>query len=81
MNIRFQYNSTRLKDTRQTFILFNQLSCPEQLNKLMDTRAKARVEQIFNEQIAPLPNTLKFEGWSLWIDDTKCTSDPAKQII
>jgi hypothetical protein len=47
----------------------------------MDTHAKARVERIFNEQIAPPPNTLKFKGWSLWIDDTKCTSDPAKQIL
>jgi hypothetical protein len=71
----------KVKGHKADFIPFDQLSRPEKLNKLMDTRAKARVEQIFNEQIAPPPNTLKFEGWSLWIDDTKCTSDPAKQIL
>jgi hypothetical protein len=63
------------------FIQFNQLSHPEQLNKLMDTCTKVRVKQLFTEQIAPLLNTIKFEGWSLWIDDVKCTSDPAKQIL
>jgi hypothetical protein len=71
----------KVEGHKADFIPFNQLSRPEQLNELMDTRAKVRVEQIFNEQIAPPPNTLKFEGWSLWIDDTKCTSDPAKQIL
>jgi hypothetical protein len=47
----------------------------------MDTHAKARVECIFTEQIPPLPNTIKFEGWSLWIDKVKCTSDPTKQMM
>jgi hypothetical protein len=47
----------------------------------MQKQAKARVEQIFTKQIAPLPNIIKFEGWSLWIDAVKCTSDPAKQIL
>jgi hypothetical protein len=26
-------------------------------------------------------NSIKFEGWSLWTDDVKSTSDPVKQIL
>jgi hypothetical protein len=62
-------------------VLFDQLSCPEQLNELMDTHAKVRVNHIFTEQIPPSPNTIKFKGWSLWIDEVKCTSDPTKQMM
>jgi hypothetical protein len=47
----------------------------------MDNCAIASVEWIFTEQIAPPPNIIKFEGWSLWIDDVKCTCDLAKQNL
>jgi hypothetical protein len=68
----------KVKGHKADFIPFDQLSHPEQLNELMDTHAKVRVEWFFTEQIAPPLNTIKFKGWSLWIDDMKCTSDPAK---
>jgi hypothetical protein len=63
------------------FIPFAQLSHPEQLNELIDTHAKARVDRIFSSQIPAPPNKIKFEGWSCWIEDTKITSDPTKQIM
>jgi hypothetical protein len=47
----------------------------------MDTHAKAWVDHIFSEQIPAPPNNIKFEGWSCWIDNTKITSDPTKQIM
>jgi hypothetical protein len=47
----------------------------------MDTRAKARVDRIFSEQIPAPPNNIKFEGWSCWINNTKITSDPIKEIV
>jgi hypothetical protein len=66
---------------KTNFIPFAQLSHPKQLNELMDTRAKARVDRIFSELIPAPPNNIKFEGWSCWINNTKITSDPIKQIM
>jgi hypothetical protein len=71
----------KVKGHKTNFIPFTQLSHPKQLNKLMDTRAKAQVDCIFSEQIPAPPNNIKFEGWSCWIDNTKITSDPTKQIM
>jgi hypothetical protein len=71
----------KVKGHKTNFIPFSQLSHPKQLNKLMDTRAKAWVDQIFSAQIPTPPNKIKFEGWSCWIEDTKITSDPTKQIM
>jgi hypothetical protein len=69
------------KGHKTDFIPFAQLSRPKQLNKLMDTCTKAWVTHIFSEQIPAPPNNTKFEGWSCWIDNTKITSDPTKQIM
>jgi hypothetical protein len=54
----------KVKGHKTNFIPFSQLSRPKQLNELMDTRAKARVDQIFLAQIPTPPNKIKFEGWS-----------------
>jgi hypothetical protein len=71
----------KVKGHKTDFIPFAQLSRPEQLNKLMDTRAKAWVDRIFSSQIPAPPNKIKFEGLSCWIKDMKITSDPTKQIM
>jgi hypothetical protein len=77
-----QIQFCKVKGHKADFIsLTNSRSCLEQLNELMDNCAKARVKWIFTEQIAPPPNIIKFEGWSLWIDDVKCISYLAKQIL
>jgi hypothetical protein len=59
----------KVKGHKTDFIPFAQLSHPKQLNELMGTRAKARVNQIFSSQIPAPLNTIKFEGWSCWIED------------
>jgi hypothetical protein len=71
----------KVKVHKSNFIPFAQLSHPKQLNELMDTHAKACVNHIFSAQISAPPNNIKFEGWSCWIDNTKSTSDPTKQIM
>jgi hypothetical protein len=63
-------------------VCYKQLTRPEQLNEMMDGRAKARVDQIFAQRIPPPPMTIKFEGWmSCWIDNTKSMSDPSKPLL
>ncbi len=42
---------------------------------------KAHVNHIFTQQTPATPNTIKFEGWSCWINDMKITLDPTKQIM
>jgi hypothetical protein len=71
----------KVKGHKSNFIPFAQLSHPKQLNKLMDTCAKAWVDCIFSERIPAPPNNIKFEGWSCWINNTKITSDPTKHIM
>ncbi len=71
----------KVKGHRSDFVPFNQLTRPEQLNDLMDERAKARVDRIFAEQIPPPPMSIKFEGWRCSIDDVKLTSDPAGPLL
>jgi hypothetical protein len=71
----------KVKGHKADFIPFAQLSHPEQLNELMDTHAKARVDRIFSSQIPTPLNKIRFEGWSCWIEDMKITSDPTTQIM
>jgi hypothetical protein len=71
----------KVKGHKTNFIPFSQLSHPKQLNKLMDTRTKSRVDQIFSAPNPTPPNKIQFEGLSCWIKDTKITSDPTKQIM
>ncbi len=52
-----------MKGHRADFVPLAQLTRPEQLNKLMDERAKARVDRIFADRIAPPPMSIKFKGW------------------
>ncbi len=77
LNTQYTYNLSKLRVGHKTnFIPFTQLSHPKQLNKLMDTYTKARVDHIFSEQIPAPPNNIKFEGWCCWINNTKSRSDP-----
>jgi hypothetical protein len=71
----------KVKGHRADFIPFNKLTRPEQLNDLMDERAKARVDHIFVEQIHPPPMSIKFEGWRCSIDNIKLTSAPADPLL
>jgi hypothetical protein len=77
VEVRFE----KVQGHRADFVPFNRLTRPEQLNDLMDARAKARVDRIFAEQIPPPPMTIKFEGWRCSIDDVKLTSDPASSLL
>jgi hypothetical protein len=52
-----------VKGHRVNFVPFAQLTMPEQLNELMDERAKARVDRIFADRIPPPPMSIKFKGW------------------
>jgi hypothetical protein len=48
---------------------------------MMDARAKARVDRIFATRAPAPPTTIKFEGWSCWIEEVKLTTEPAKQLL
>jgi hypothetical protein len=61
----------KVKGHTVDFVLFAQLTRPEQLNELMDERAKARVDRIFVDRIPPPPMSIKFEGWRCSIDEVK----------
>jgi hypothetical protein len=77
-----QIHFVKVKAGHKTnFIPFAQLSCPKQLNKLMDTRAKAWVYHIFSEQIPAPPNNIKFEGWCCWINSTKRRSNQTNNAM
>jgi hypothetical protein len=56
---------------RYRVVPYEQLTRPEQLNYEMDIRAKARVDRSFQPQASPPPKTIKFEGWSCWINFTR----------
>jgi hypothetical protein len=71
----------KVKGHHTDFVPFEHLSHPEQLNEIMDTQVKARVNHIFAEQIPAPPANIKYEGWSCWIDRIKCTSNPTKPMM
>jgi hypothetical protein len=71
----------QVKGHRADFVPFDKLTRPEQLNELMDERAKARVDRIFAERIPPPPMSIKFEGWRCSINEVKLTSDPAWPLL
>jgi hypothetical protein len=48
----------KVKGHRADFVPFAHLTRPEQLNELMDERAKARVDRIFAERIPPPPMSI-----------------------
>jgi hypothetical protein len=61
---------------------YEQLTRPEQLNYEMDIHVKARVDRRFQAQAPPLPKTIKFEGWSCWIDEAKMHDDkPSRSFL
>ena len=76
-----QVTFEKVQGHRLRHVRYEQLTRPEQLNEMMDGRAKARVDRIFAQRIPPPPMTIKFEGWSCWIDNTKSTSDPSKPLL
>jgi hypothetical protein len=71
----------KVQGHRSDFVPFDQLTRPEQLNDIMDARAKARVDRIFAARAPSPPNTIKFEGWSCWIDEVKLTTEPTTQLL
>jgi hypothetical protein len=71
----------KVKGHRADFIPFAKLTRPEQLNELMDERAKARVDRIFVDRIPPPPMSIKFKGWQCSIDEVKLTSDLAWPLL
>ncbi len=71
----------KVKGHRANLVLFDELTHPEQLNEMMDGQAKARVGQIFAEQMPPPPMSIKFEDWRCSINDVKLTSDPAGPLL
>jgi hypothetical protein len=76
-----QITFEKVQGHRLRHVHYEQLTRPEQLNEMMDGRAKARLNRIFAQRIPPPPMTIKFEGWSCWIDNTKSTSDPSKPLL
>jgi hypothetical protein len=52
-----------------------------QLNEMMDSHVNARVDHIFPQCTLPPPMTIKFEGWSYWIDDTEFTTDLMEPLL
>jgi hypothetical protein len=71
----------KVQGHRLRHVRYDQLTRPEQLNEMMDIRAKARVDRIFSQRIPPPPKSIKFEGWSFWIDDIKATTDPTDMLL
>jgi hypothetical protein len=71
----------KVKGHKADFVPFDRLTRPEQLNEIMDGRAKARVDRIFAEQIPPPPTSIKFEGWRCTIDEVKLTTDPSLPLL
>jgi hypothetical protein len=48
----------------------------------MDIHVKARVDRRFQAQAPPLSKTIKFEGWSYWIDEAKMHDDkPSRSFL
>jgi hypothetical protein len=60
---------------------YEQLTQLEQLSYEMDIHAKARVDRRFQAQAPPPPKTIKFEGWSCWIDEAKMMTNPADPLL
>ncbi len=52
----------KVKGHKTNFIPFTQLCCPKQLNELMDTRAKARDDQIFLHKFLLHPTKLSLKA-------------------
>jgi hypothetical protein len=71
----------KVKGHKADFVPFDKLTRPEQLNEIMDGRAKARVDRIVAEQIPPPPTSIKFEGWRCTIDEVKLTTDPSLPLL
>jgi hypothetical protein len=42
---------------------------------------KQRVGRRFQAQTPPPPKTIKFEGWSCWIDEAKMMTNPADPLL
>lgn len=58
-----------------------QLGAMEQLNVLMDSRAKQHVEAILDMEERPSPDQrILMEGWQCWVQGIKITSDPGPAI-
>lgn len=58
-----------------------ELGAMEQLNVLMDKRAKQHIEDILDMEERPvLDQQILMEGWQCWVEGTKITSDPGPAI-
>ena len=62
-------------------IPFANLDHPLQLNILMDTTAKAKLDQLASAPFTLTPFDIKFECWSCWIKDVKMTTDVTTAIL
>ena len=62
-------------------IPFANLDCPLQLNILMDTTTKAKLDQLALAPFTLTPFDIKFEGWSCWIKDVKMMTDVTTAIL
>jgi hypothetical protein len=71
----------KVKGHRANLVPFDNLTCPEQLNEMMDMQAKVRVNQIFAEQMPPPPMSIMFEGWRCSINNVKLMSDPTGPLL
>lgn len=76
-----QVTFVKVKGHRLKHLRYHQLTRPEQLNEDMDTLAKARVDRIFEQRIPPPPASIKFEGWTCWIDEVKLVHDPSAKLL
>ena len=66
---------------QDNFISFADLDHPLQLNILMDTTTKAKLDQLVSAPFIPTPSDIKFEGWSCWIKDVKMMTDVTTAVL
>lgn len=63
------------------YVEFDDLDRPSQINVLMDTAAKARIDRMAAGPITHPPDRIQFEGWSCHVQGIKMTSDATRSIL